>query len=68
MSKQPLQTDSIDEPYQAVFERFDDAFLDYLELRWEFEPMHHYVMAAITVCNQRDRPYPDFDKGWLDWL
>jgi hypothetical protein len=64
MSKQPLQTDCS----EGAYEEFEDAFLAYLEWRWELEPLIHYVMAAIQVCHHADRPYPDFVKGFLDWF
>ncbi|MEJ6398505.1 hypothetical protein [Yoonia sp. 208BN28-4] len=57
MEKQPVQT--------ACFE---EVFLDYLRLRFEFEPLPHYVMAAIHVCDQSSRSYPQFVFGFLAWF
>lgn len=64
MSKQALQTDCS----VVAFDDFEDAFLEYLEWRWDFEPLNHYVMAAIQFCHHADRPYPDFVIGYLDWF
>lgn len=47
---------------------FDKVFLEYLRLRFEFEPLTHYVMAAITVCDSTGDAYPAFVRGHLNWL
>ena len=57
MEKQPVQT--------ACFE---EVFLDFLRLRFEFEPLPHYVMAAIHLCDETSRDYPDFVRGFLAWF
>ncbi len=57
MEKQPLQS-----------ECFETAFLEYLSLRYEFEPLPHYVMAAIRVCEETSRDYPQFVSGFLAWF
>ncbi len=57
MEKQPVQT-----------ECFENVFLDYLRLRFEFEPLPHYVMAAMHVCDQTSRDYPEFVRGFMYWF
>lgn len=57
VEKQPVQT--------ACFE---EVFLDFLRLRFEFEPLPHYVMAAINVCDETSRDYPQFVSGFLAWF
>lgn len=57
VEKQPVQTPC-----------FEDVFLDFLRLRFEFEPLPHYVMAAIHVCDETSRHYPDFVRGFLAWF
>ncbi|WP_227269613.1 sigma-70 family RNA polymerase sigma factor [Roseobacter weihaiensis] len=47
---------------------FETAFIEYLRLRFEFEPLMHYAMAALHVCDQTSREYPDFVKGFLAWF
>lgn len=47
---------------------FETAFLEYLRLRFEFEPLMHYAMAALHVCDETGRDYPDFVKGFLAWF
>jgi len=47
---------------------FETAFIEYLRLRFEFEPLTHYAMAAIHVCDETSREYPDFVKGFLAWF
>ncbi len=47
---------------------FEIAFLEYLRLRFEFEPLMHYAMAALHVCDETGREYPDFVKGFLAWF
>lgn len=47
---------------------FETAFVEYLRLRFEFEPLMHYAMAALHVCDQTSREYPDFVKGFLAWF
>ena len=47
---------------------FETAFLEYLRLRFEFEPLMHYAMAALHVCDETGREYPDFVKGFLAWF
>lgn len=54
---------------------FEEAFLEYLEERWNAEPLlPHYVMAAIQVCAgarpglpMAKYPWPDFVIGYLEW-
>lgn len=57
MEKQPVPT--------ACFE---DAFLDYLRLRFEFEPLMHYVMAAMNICDETGRDYPPFVRAFFTWF
>ncbi|WP_177193895.1 hypothetical protein [Roseovarius lutimaris] len=57
MEKQPVQT-----------ECFEEVFLDYLRLRFEFEPLPHYVMAAMHVCDEKGRDYPEFVRGFMYWF
>jgi hypothetical protein len=57
VEKQPVQTPC-----------FEEVFLDFLRLRFEFEPLPHYVMAAIHVCDETSRNYPDFVRGFLAWF
>ncbi|MGV6849362.1 MAG: hypothetical protein ACWA5A_13395 [Marinibacterium sp.] len=47
---------------------FETAFLEYLRLRFEFEPLMHYAMAALHVCDETGRDYPDFVKSFLTWF
>lgn len=60
IEKQPVQT--------ACFE---EVFLDFLRLRFEFEPLPLYVMAAIHLCDEASRNYPNFVRvlgmvcGWV---
>lgn len=57
MSKQPLPT-----------ECFETAFLEYLRMRFKFEPLPHYVMAAMEVCHQTSRTYPEFMTAFFVWF
>lgn len=57
LKKQPVQT--------ACFEEF---FLDFLRLRFEFEPLPHYVMAAMHVCDETSRDYPPFVRAFMTWF
>lgn len=57
MEKQPLPT-----------ECFEEVFLEYLRLRFEFEPLSHYVMAAMHVCDETSRDYPQFVRGFMTWF
>lgn len=47
---------------------FEEVFLDFLRLRFEFEPLPHYAMAAIHLCDQTSRNYPQFVLGFLAWF
>lgn len=55
--QQPLRT-----------ECFESTFLEYLRMRFEFEPLPHYTMAAMQICHETDREYPDFVRGFLAWF
>lgn len=57
LEKQPVKT--------ACFE---EAFLEYLRQRFEFEPLVHYVMAAIHICDETSQDYPKFVGGFLAWF
>lgn len=57
MARQPLPT-----------ECFESAFLEYLQMRFEFEPLPHYAMAAMQVCHETSRDYPEFARGFLAWF
>lgn len=57
MEKQPLST-----------ECFEGVFLEYLRLRFEFEPLPHYAMAALHVCEEMSLDYPKFVQGFLAWF
>lgn len=57
MEKQPVAT--------ACFE---EAFLDFLRLRFEAEPLPHYVMAAVHVCDETSRDYPSFVRAFFAWF
>lgn len=57
MEKQPLPT-----------ECFEEVFLEYLRLRFEFEPLPHYAMAALHVCDEMSLDYPQFVRGFLAWF
>jgi len=37
-------------------------------MRFEFEPLPHYAMAAMEVCHNTSRDYPDFARGFLTWF
>lgn len=56
MEKQPLPT-----------ECFEEVFLEYLRLRFEFEPLEHYVMAAMNLCDNSGRDYPEFVRAFMTW-
>ncbi len=47
---------------------FDKVFLDYLRLRFEFEPLPHYVMAAMHVCHEAGHDYPAFVRSFFTWF
>lgn len=57
MEKQPLPT-----------ECFEGVFLEYMRLRFEFEPLPHYVMAAMHVCDEMNLDYPQFARGFMNWF
>lgn len=57
MEKQPLPT--------ACFE---DAFLEYLRLRFEVEPLPHYAFAAMHLCDEEGRDYPQFVRSFMVWF
>jgi len=48
--------------------RSEEVFLDYLRLRFEFEPLPHYVMAAMHVCDETSRDYPPFVRAFMTWF
>lgn len=57
MEKQPFQ-----------IECFEEAFLDYLRQRFDFEPLAHYVMAAMHICDETGRDYPPFVRDFMTWF
>ena len=57
MEKQPVAS-----------ECFEEAFLDFLRLRFEAEPLPHYVMAAMHLCDETARDYPEFVRGFMTWF
>ena len=57
LTKQPLPT-----------ECFESAFLELLRMRFDCEPLPHYVMAAMHVCHATNRDYPDFVRGFFTWF
>jgi len=57
LEKQPVPT-----------ECFEDAFLEYLRVRFEFEPLPHYAMAAMHLCHEVSRDYPDFVRAFFAWF
>ena len=57
MEKQPVAS-----------ECFDNVFLEYLRLRFEVEPLPHYVMAAMHVCDETGRDYPAFVRAFMTWF
>ena len=57
LEKQPLPT--------ACFE---DAFIEYLGLRFEAEPLPHYAFAAMHLCDTKNRDYPQFVRDFMMWF
>ena len=57
MAKQPV-----------VGECFEEVFLEYLRLRFEVEPLPHYVMAAMHLCDGTGRDYPAFVRAFMTWF
>ena len=57
MAKQPVPNDG-----------FEHVFLEYLRLRFEFEPLPHYVMAAISICDTKGTESPEFVRAFLFWM
>ena len=49
-------------------ECFEEVFLEYLRLRFEVEPLSHYVMAAMHVCDGTGRDYPAFVRAFMTWF
>lgn len=49
-------------------ECFEEVFLEYLRLRFEVEPLPHYVMAAMHVCDETGRDYPAFVRAFMTWF
>lgn len=49
-------------------ECFEEVFLEYLRLRFEVEPLSHYVMAAMHVCYGTGRDYPAFVRAFMTWF
>lgn len=47
---------------------FDKVFLEYLRLRFEFEPLPHYVMVAMHVCHEAGHDYPAFVRSFFTWF
>jgi predicted RNA-binding protein with RPS1 domain len=47
---------------------FEEVFLDFLRLRFEAEPLPHYVMAAMHVCDETSRDYPPFVRSFMTWF
>ena len=37
-------------------------------MRFEFEPLPHYVMAAMEICHRTGRDYPEFVLGFFTWF
>lgn len=54
---------------QAVAsECFEEAFLEYLRLRFEVEPLPHYALAAMHICDETGRDYPAFARAFMAWF
>lgn len=49
-------------------ECFEEVFLEYLRLRFEVEPLPHYVMAAMHLCDETGRDYPAFVRAFMTWF
>lgn len=57
MAKQPVAS-----------ECFEEAFLKYLRLRFEVEPLPHYALAAMHICDETGRDYPAFARAFMAWF
>jgi hypothetical protein len=70
MSSRSLQ--SVCQTESLETDSFVDAFLKYLDLRHEADPIPHYAVAAMYMCTNvpelKSRHYPDLVVGFLQYF